>query len=154
MPLEFTGKDFWKAKVNVRVNTVNCVGVMGAGIALQFKTRYPEMFIDYHEACFRKEVKIGTMHLWKTPLGNTIVNFPTKKHWKDKSNYDWIQRGLKAFAQIYYEDESARIVMPALGCNNGRLEWDLVKKIIEQELTGCSSTVLVCLGRRCVNGRP
>ena len=85
---------------DVRVNTVNCVGVMGTGVALAFRKRYPKMFADYRDACHAGLVRPGLMHVWCCAGGATIVNFPTKRHWRDRSRYEDIEAGWKACAVI------------------------------------------------------
>jgi O-acetyl-ADP-ribose deacetylase (regulator of RNase III) len=94
---------------------VNCAGVMGAGIALAFKTRLPEMFKDYKRACEAGEVKPGKLHVWKSPAGDWIVNFPTKRHWRDKSRYDDIEAGLVALYDYLKDKGRVKVTLPALG---------------------------------------
>lgn len=87
--------DILRSKAQTLINTVNCVGIMGKGIALEFKKRFPEMFDDYAQRCERKEVKPGVPYLYKTLLPPQIVNFPTKDHWKSVSQITDIERGLQ-----------------------------------------------------------
>ncbi|BDA76423.1 hypothetical protein CAL7716_105890 (plasmid) [Calothrix sp. PCC 7716] len=116
------------------VNTVNCVGVMGKGIALQFKLRYPENFRSYEKACKKGEVQPGRMFIF--PTGNLfnpkyIINFPTKRHWKGKSKIEDIQSGLVALVQKVQQLGITSIAIPPLGCGNGGLDWAVVKPLIE-----------------------
>lgn len=116
------------------VNTVNCVGVMGKGIALQFKQAYPEMFSEYEKACRRKEVQPGKMHVVSTKsLLNPkyIINFPTKRHWKNKSRMEDIELGLADLIKVVKELNIKSIALPPLGCGNGGLRWDEVRPKIE-----------------------
>jgi O-acetyl-ADP-ribose deacetylase (regulator of RNase III) len=116
------------------VNTVNCVGVMGKGIALQFKQAYPEMFSEYEKACRRKEVQPGKMHVVCTKsLLNPkyIINFPTKRHWKNKSRMEDIELGLADLIKVIKELNIKSIALPPLGCGNGGLRWDEVRPKIE-----------------------
>ncbi|WP_106496405.1 type II toxin-antitoxin system antitoxin DNA ADP-ribosyl glycohydrolase DarG [Lentibacillus sp. Marseille-P4043] len=116
------------------VNTVNCVGVMGKGIALQFKQAYPKVFSVYQQACRRKEVVPGKMHVVETKsLFNPkyVVNFPTKRHWKNKSQMSDIKSGLEDLIKVIKELNIKSIAIPPLGCGNGGLKWSEVYPIIE-----------------------
>lgn len=110
------------------VNTVNCKGVMGAGIALQFKDRYPDMFNEYKLACQRGTINSGG-DIWVydyvdmfRPL--KIMCFATKENWQYPSRIEWIERGLKTFTYAYNQLGITSIAWPKLGCNNGKLNWD------------------------------
>lgn len=119
------------------VNTVNTVGVMGKGIALQFKQAFPEVFRQYEKACKKNEVQIGQMHVVKMDslVGpKYIINFPTKRHWKEKSKMSYIVSGLKALTKVIKELNIQSIAIPPLGCGNGGLEWSEVKPLIEEAL--------------------
>jgi O-acetyl-ADP-ribose deacetylase (regulator of RNase III) len=116
------------------VNAVNCVGVMGKGIALQFKQAFPENFQQYKQACDAKEVQPGRM--FTVPTGKLfnpkyIINFPTKRHWRDKSKIEDVQTGLKALVAEVQQLGITSIAIPALGCGNGGLDWLEVKPLIE-----------------------
>lgn len=119
------------------VNTVNCVGVMGRGIALQFKRVYPENFVAYQKACQREEVQPGKMFLFETgELTNPryVINFPTKRHWKGKSRIEDIDAGLLALAEDIKRLNIQSIALPPLGCGLGGLDWPLVRSRIEAVL--------------------
>ena len=123
-----------KANAEAIVNTVNCVGVMGKGIALQFKQAYPDNFRQYAKACRASEVMPGQMFVVST--GNLfnpryIINFPTKRHWKGKSKIEDIQVGLTALIQEIKQLGINSIAVPPLGCGNGGLSWKTVKPLIE-----------------------
>ncbi|MET3683420.1 O-acetyl-ADP-ribose deacetylase (regulator of RNase III) [Alkalibacillus flavidus] len=116
------------------VNTVNTVGVMGKGIALQFKQAFPEVFREYEKACKNHQINIGYMHVVPTHgiIGpKYIINFPTKKHWKEKSKINYITEGLNDLVKIIKELNIQSIALPPLGCGNGGLEWSEVKPLIE-----------------------
>ncbi len=116
------------------VNTVNCVGVMGKGIALQFKKAFPENFKVYEAACRRKEVQPGRMFVFDTGQminPRYIINFPTKRHWRGKSLYEDIESGLKALVREVEKHEIRSIAIPPLGSGLGGLQWPRVKKMIE-----------------------
>jgi O-acetyl-ADP-ribose deacetylase (regulator of RNase III) len=137
--LETARGDLLKADVDALVNTVNTVGVMGKGIALQFKRAYPEMFRQYERACKAGDVQVGKMHVW--PTGQLtgprfIINFPTKRHWKGKSQMSWIDAGLADLATVIHEHQIVSIAVPPLGAGNGRLSWPDVRSHIEASLGG------------------
>jgi O-acetyl-ADP-ribose deacetylase (regulator of RNase III)/uncharacterized protein YwgA len=122
--------DILQSKAQTLTNTVNCVGIMGKGIASEFKNRFPEMFRDYVERCERKEVKPGVPYLYKTLLPPQIINFPTKDHWKSVSRIADIERGLQILLSRYKEWGITSLAIPPLGCGNGQLEWKAVGPLI------------------------
>jgi O-acetyl-ADP-ribose deacetylase (regulator of RNase III) len=125
------------ADTEALVNTVNTVGVMGKGIALQFKERYPMNFKIYADACKKGEMKIGKMLVVKehTLSGETvIINFPTKTEWFKKSQYSYIEEGLKDLVRVIDEYKIKSIAIPPLGCGNGGLDWSKVKLLIDKYL--------------------
>ncbi|MEH2214855.1 type II toxin-antitoxin system antitoxin DNA ADP-ribosyl glycohydrolase DarG [Nostoc sp.] len=131
---EFKQGNLLEEKVEALVNTVNCVGVMGKGIALQFKQAYPENFRHYEKACKANEVQPGRMFTVATgSLLNPryIINFPTKRHWRNNSKIEDIKSGLVALVQQVQRLDITSIAMPALGCGNGGLNWADVKPLIE-----------------------
>lgn len=131
--MKTTNQSIFDSKNQTIVNTVNCVGVMGKGIAKEFKARYPEMFGQYKNICDNKELKVGKPYLWR---GNSqwVLNFPTKCHYKDKSQIEWIEDGLKYFKEHYKEWGITSIAFPALGYSNGGLDWNVVYPIIKKYL--------------------
>jgi len=122
--------DILKSKAQTLVNTVNCVGIMGKGIALEFKKRFPDMFKDYGERCARGDVKLGQPYLYKGLFGQQIVNFPTKDHWKSLSRISDIEEGLDYLLKHYEQWGITSIAIPPLGCGNGQLEWKAVGPLI------------------------
>jgi O-acetyl-ADP-ribose deacetylase (regulator of RNase III) len=124
--------DILQSKAQTLINTVNCVGVMGKGIALEFKRRFPKMFDDYVKRCERREVKPGVPYLYKTQSLPQIINFPTKDHWKQDSRFADIERGLQLLLSQYKEWDVTSIAIPALGCGNGRLEWGAIGPLIHR----------------------
>jgi O-acetyl-ADP-ribose deacetylase (regulator of RNase III)/uncharacterized protein YwgA len=122
--------DILQSKAQTLVNTVNCVGVMGKGIALEFRKRFAEMFEDYIQRCKRKEVRLGEPYLYKTLVPPQIVNFPTKEHWKSVSKISDIEKGLDYLLAHYKEWGTASLAIPPLGCGNGQLEWRIVGPLI------------------------
>ncbi|GFG53484.1 Appr-1-p processing protein [Mycolicibacterium agri] len=115
------------------VNTVNCVGVMGKGIALAFKRRYPDMFDDYVARCDRGEVRLGRPYLFKAD-DHWVINFPTKNHWRAVSRLQDIVDGLD-YLQAHYQDWGiTSLAVPPLGCGNGQLEWKVVEPTLARHL--------------------
>lgn len=132
--IELKHGNLLEADAEALVNTVNCVGVMGKGIALQFKQAFPENFIVYERACRHKEVQRGRMLTVPTGLlinPKFIINFPTKKHWKGNSRIEDIEAGLKALIEEVKRLNIKSIAVPPLGCGNGGLDWKQVGPLIE-----------------------
>ncbi len=115
-------------------NPINCVGVMGAGLALEFKNNFPDMYADYSIRCSDKKVVIGQPYLWESN-DKQILNFPTKRHFKDKSLLGDIDAGLAYLASNYEDMGITSIALPALGCGLGGLNWSDVKLLIEKHLS-------------------
>ena len=126
--------NLFESKCNTIVNTVNCVGVMGKGIALEFKKQYPAMFRDYVNKCDFGEVKSGKPYVYEDASGMKILNFPTKDHWRSPSRLSYIVDGLDWFIEHYQEYGIESIAFPPLGCGNGGLTWDVVGPIMYQKL--------------------
>lgn len=124
------------------VNTVNCVGVMGKGIALVFKLRYPQMFDIYHQYCAEHLIEIGKLWLYKgEDNAPWVLNFPTKTHWKLPSEYVYIEEGLRKFLATYKEKGITSIAFPLLGASNGGLNQDIVLDIMYKYLKECDIPV-------------
>lgn len=130
------------SKAQTLVNTVNCVGIMGKGIAAEFRKRYPEMFEEYREICARGELKPGGIWLWHGPDHN-VLNFATKDHWRNPSKLEWIVRGLRTFQNEYAHLGITEISFPRLGCGNGGLDWEEVRPIMEQHLADLPIQVFI-----------
>lgn len=134
--IKLTNGNLLTAPVEALVNTVNTEGVMGKGIALQFKLAYPLMFKAYENACKRKEVRLGKVHVFD--LGGLvdghrwIINFPTKGHWRSRSRLIDVETGLEDLVETIKELDIKSIAIPPLGCGNGGLNWDDVRPMIEQ----------------------
>lgn len=135
--------DIFAADVEALVNPVNCVGVMGKGLALQFKERFPENFRRYAEICKAGKLQPGTMFVW--PTGSEtglryVVNFPTKRHWRDPSTMDYVERGLDALIVTVQQLGIRSIATPALGCGNGGLVWPQVREAMLIRLAALTET--------------
>jgi len=132
--IEYATGNLLKADAQALVNTVNCVGVMGKGIALQFKQAYPAMAKAYAQACERGEVEPGRMHVWGSEQlqgPRYVINFPTKRHWRGKSKIEDVASGLKALIETIRSCEIESVAVPPLGCGYGGLDWDDVRPMIE-----------------------
>ena len=140
--VEFTTGDLFAVPAQVRVNTVNCVGAMGKGVALQFRTRYPAMFTIYRALCFDGRLRPGRLHIWHAPDGTTIVNLPTKDHWRNPSEYAYIASGLQALRRYLAPRGAIAVALPPLGCGNGGLDWQRVAPMITQALGDIDARVL------------
>lgn len=135
--IHYTQGNLLEANVDALVNTVNTVGVMGKGIALMFKERFPQNMQAYAKACKAGEVVTGRMFVTQTGelMGpRWIVNFPTKQHWRAKSQMEWVEDGLLDLRRFIVEHQVRSIAIPPLGAGNGGLEWLAVKPKIEQAL--------------------
>lgn len=133
--LELTRGDILKADAEALVNTVNCVGVMGRGIALQFRKAFPDNFKAYKSACDKKQLHPGMVFVYdlnrfKNP--RYVVNFPTKKHWRGQSKIQDIESGLQALLQEIINRDIRSIAIPPLGCGLGGLDWTQVKQMIKE----------------------
>ena len=142
--IEFVPGDLLAADVEALVNAVNTVGVMGKGLALQFKRAYPTAYAEYRRACEAHEVNLGRMHV--VEVGERlIINFPTKGHWRAKSRLGDIEAGLDDLVRILNERQVKSVAIPPLGCGLGGLEWEDVRPRIETTLerldhSACSSS--------------
>lgn len=136
--------DLLNAPAQALVNTVNTVGVMGKGIALQFKKRFPDNFKKYEEACKTGALRIGKVLVVETGdlyQKQFVINFPTKKHWKADSEYSYIESGLQALRQALEDYQIESVAIPPLGCGNGGLNWTIVKPMIEKALANSPATI-------------
>ncbi|WP_191084738.1 macro domain-containing protein [Roseococcus microcysteis] len=141
--IEFTRGDMFTMAADARVNTVNCKGVMGAGVALAFKQRFPDMFKDYQRACRSGAVKPGKLHVWRNLSGDWVINFPTKRDWREQSRYEDIEAGLDALREYLKPHGPITVALPALGCGNGGLDWTRVSSMIKERLSDIEARILV-----------
>lgn len=137
--------DIFSSPAQVLVNTVNTVGVMGKGVALEFKKRYPEMFKSYERVCNDKQLEIGKLLLWKGP-DKWVLMFPTKQHWRNPSKLEYIEAGLQKFADTYMEKGITSAAFPRLGCGNGGLDWEKVRPLMERYLKPLLIPVYIYVG--------
>src|SRR4051794_20469037 len=134
MPVQVLVGDLFSSRAQTLVNTVNCVGVMGKGVALGFKQRYPEMYREYVKKCARGEVMLGRPYLWSPIIPPWVLNFPTKDHWRSESSLEAIVGGLAYLKDRYREWGISSLAVPPLGAGLGGLEWRVVGPTLYQHL--------------------
>lgn len=144
--IEYIEGNIFISPAQVIVNTVNTVGVMGKGLALEYKNRYPDMFTAYRTACEKKQLKIGKLMLFYAP-DHWILLFPTKENWRHPSKLEYIESGLIKFKDKYADLQITSIAFPRLGCGNGELKWDDVRPIMEKYLKPLPISVYIYLGQ-------
>ncbi len=135
--MNYTKGNILESNTEVIINPVNTVGVMGKGLALQFKQKFPTNYKIYKEACNTKTIDIGKLLLVdesNLERKKFIINFPTKKHWRNPSKIEYIEEGLKDLVKIIENNNFESIAIPALGCGLGGLEWENVKLLLEKYL--------------------
>lgn len=126
--------NLFESSAHTLVNTVNCVGIMGKGIALDFKNKYPAMFKEYVQMCNNRDIKPGIPYLYSDLYGTSILNFPTKDHWRSPSKLSYIVNGLNWFRENYKQLGITSIAFPPLGCGNGGLPWSVVGPMMYSKL--------------------
>jgi len=137
--IEIKKGNIFTTKCHTIVNTVNCVGVMGAGIAYEFKLRFPEMFEKYKSYCDAGLIKIGNLWIYKLTKNDNemyeyILNFPTKTHWKYQSKEEYLEKGLQKFVDTYKEKGILSIAFPLLGASKGGIDEEISIKIMKKYL--------------------
>ncbi|CUQ65941.1 type II toxin-antitoxin system antitoxin DNA ADP-ribosyl glycohydrolase DarG [Candidatus Nitrospira inopinata] len=140
--IEYKKGNILEEDTEALVNTVNCVGFMGRGIALQFKKAWPENFKAYAAACRRREVQPGRMFVFETGrLANPryIINFPTKRHWRGKARIEDVEAGLKALVREIWQRNIRSVALPPLGAGLGGLDWAKVRTLIERSMSELSN---------------
>ena len=127
-------ENIFHSKAEVLVNPVNCVGTMGAGLAKQFKLRYPDLDRRYRAACQSGLVKPGTVRLYRVSDTTTVANLPTKDHWRQPSHLKYVETGLESLNQALEQGEFRSVAVPALGAGLGGLNWAEVEPLIRSIL--------------------
>lgn len=153
--IEFSNEDMFSMNLDVLVNTVNCKGVMGKGIAKQFKWRFPSYYIYYRSICRTDLAKPGNVILsssfdqsmtYAFTGPKYIISFFTKDDWRNPSKLEWIEKGLNALVDFLLTEpilQDKSIGIPALGCGNGGLDWSIVKNLIVEKLKGLDNRIVV-----------
>lgn len=141
--ITYVRANLFESPAQVLVNTVNTVGVMGKGIALEFKRLFPEMFREYLQLCEHGKLGIGRLHLFRTP-GKWVLNIPTKKHWKQPSKVEYIRAGLNTFRDMYADAGIDSVAFPPLGCGHGQLDFESqVRPLMEEYLESLPIAVFI-----------
>lgn len=142
--IEIREDSLFDSGADALVNTVNCVGVAGKGLARAFHLRFPECYKTYKIACDVGLVRIGKIHICEHLFApRFVLNFPTKIHWKNPSQIEWIESGLQDLKRLILENEIESMALPALGCSNGGLNWDDVFSRILAVLDDLDATIWV-----------
>jgi O-acetyl-ADP-ribose deacetylase (regulator of RNase III) len=145
--IKYITGDIFESQAQAIVNTVNTVGVMGKGIALQFKKAFPSNYKAYIDACKTGEIKVGKLFVTKDKNVNSgekiIINFPTKTDWRKPSEYSYIEDGLKDLIRIIQESGIKTVAIPPLGAGNGGLKWERVKELIELKMSSVDVDLFV-----------
>ena len=142
MPVKIVKGDLFESEAQTIVNTINCVGAMGKGIALQYKVRYPKMYERYRELCKEKLITVGKLWLYKTD-NKWILNFPTKDHWRNPSEIEYLESGLIKFVKTYKEKGITSVAFPLLGANNGGIPPKKSLSIMISYLNRCDIPVYI-----------
>ncbi|MVA72232.1 Appr-1-p processing protein [Agrobacterium vitis] len=160
MTLVFEKGDLFSQPAEALVNTVNCVGVMGKGVALEFKKRWPDNYKAYKRVCDAQELAPGRMfvfdrgQLFHEDGPRYIINFPTKDHWRAKSKIEYVSDGLDALVDEIKKRNISSIAMPPLGCGNGGLDWKDVRPLIETRLSALPDVHVIVLAPRDAEDEP
>lgn len=139
--INFVKGDILLSNDEAIINPVNIVGVMGKGLALQFKEKYPLNFKLYNNACKNNKVQIGIMYVTREN-NKIIINFPTKKHWRNPSKIEYINSGLDSLILLIQQNNIKSVSIPPLGCGCGGLNWDEVKQLIIQKLSILDNVII------------
>lgn len=143
--IQYVEGNIFDSPAQVIVNTVNTVGVMGKGLALSFKQRYPDMFERYKKACEKRQLAIGKLMLFYEP-DHWLLLFPTKENWRNPSKLEYIEKGLLKFVDTYADKNIVSIAFPRLGCGNGELDWNDVRPLMEKYLKPLPIDVYIYIG--------
>ena len=128
--MEFKKGNIFESDADAIINPVNTVGIMGKGLAYQFKRKYPNNFKNYEKKCKIKEIEIGKDLVYTVEKGKVIINFPTKRNWRENSKIEYIKIGLKKLEELILKLDIKSIALPPIGAGNGKLDWNLVKNEI------------------------
>ena len=126
--------NIFDSKLKTLVNPINCVGVMGKGLSLAFKQKFPQMFINYQKFCSKNLIKIGILYPYSINNEVRVLNFPTKKHWRYSSRPEYIEEGLKYFVNNYKRLNISSIAFPPLGCGSGKLDFKFILPLMKKYL--------------------
>lgn len=131
------------AEVAAITNPINIAGAMGAGLALAFRRRYPAMFADYRSRVAAGTLEMGEPYLWRAPAGPAVINFPTKRHWRDRSHFTDITAGITRLEDLAPEWGLESLAVPALGCGLGGIDWHIAEPLLVAALSRVPARVLL-----------
>ena len=142
MTISFISGNILKSDSDYIVNTVNCVGVMGKGLALQIKKKFPAEFSEYKKSCDAGELSPGSVYVFNEMFNPVIIHMTTKNHWINPSKIEYIQDSLKALKEYFSSETDHRsVALPAIGCGNGGLNWSDVRELILKELDDMNDNI-------------
>lgn len=150
--ISYSNSTVFNVNADALVNTINCVGFMGKGLALEFSYRYPDLLYDYKDKCNKKEIQIGKIYYYNTKEV-LIVNIPTKQDYKYPSKLEWIEAALINFIDTYKKYNIKKIAFPLLGTDNGKLNKQLVENIMLKYLSNLDIEVVICYGKNRLEGK-
>lgn len=139
MPIAIIEGSIFNSNCQTIVNTINCFGVMGKGLALEYKKKFPDMFLRYKELCGKKLIRPGILWLYKGE--KWVLNFPTKDHWKHPSKIEYLEMGLSKFLETYKDKGITSIAFPLLGANNGGIDPSISFEVMQKYLSQCDIEV-------------
>ena len=139
--MEIRRGNIFESETQALINPVNIEGVMGKGLAYQFKIKYPDNFEKYKQACLEKKIDIGKDLIYTEEKNKIIINFPTKRSWRENSKIEYIEAGLKKLEELLRQLEIKSVSLPPIGAGNGKLDWNNVKKEIEKFDTKVSKDI-------------
>lgn len=141
--VKFVKGNMFESDAEALVNAVNCVGVMGKGLALEFKKRYPKNYANYRTYCNMGKLWPGTLHTTHFEGEPIIINFATKDHWRNPSHIEWIQWGCVELRKFIQNNNITSIAIPALGCGLGGLLWSEVRQVLVETLGDLETDVII-----------
>lgn len=143
--IKIVNTNLFNSTAEAYVNTVNCVGIMGKGIALEFRNRFPLYYKWYRDLCNQQLIKPGEPNIYVHSNDNPryIISFPTKNHWRNPSKIEWIEKGLDILRELIIENNLKSISIPTLGCGNGGLDWNVVKPLIIDKLFNLETEIFL-----------
>lgn len=150
--ITITDSNVFNTDADTIVNTINCVGFMGKGLALEYSLRYPELLVDYKEKCNKKEISVGKLYYYKLD-DILIINFPTKHDYKFPSKLEWIEQGLIDFINTHKKYNIKKVAFPLLGCRNGGLNYNQVIDLIKKYLGNLDIDIYICLDKKNPEGK-
>ena len=150
--ITLTNSNVFNTDADAIVNTINCVGFMGKGLAFEYSLRYPDLLDEYKAKCKNNEIMVGKIYYYKTKE-KLIVNFPTKNDYKYPSKIEWIKEGLLNFKETYKIYNIKSIALPLLGCSNGGLNYKIIIKLIFEYLSYLNINIYICLDKNNPEGK-